>query len=176
MTQQQQLLMPDSLCGSLIDALYGLNMNGTRHDERRTAIERRRGREAVRTIEVFDHAVNILDDVIPLQGASHADVIAYSVEIPMRYAECFALLSDRRKVPLADARKFVGWSSHDPRRSLLFRDNDSLLELKVDNCRGGHAPGNIRDITLQSATAPRAANESRFIGIDGDLIILPTAS
>ena len=41
-----------------------------------------------------------LDQAIPLKGASHADVVSYSVEIPMRYAEVLATLADGSKVKL----------------------------------------------------------------------------
>ncbi len=67
---------------------------------------------------LLQNTARILDDLIPLRGASHADVVEYRVEIPMRYAECHALLTDGRKVRLVDSRKFLGWSSHDSRRSL----------------------------------------------------------
>ena len=68
----------------------------------------------------------MLDELLPLRGASHRDVVRYIVEIPMRYAECFALLRDGRKVGLADKRKFVGWSDDDQSRSFLFRRTRSI--------------------------------------------------
>jgi len=108
-------------------------------------------------------AVTLLDDLIPLRDASHTDVVEYSVEVPFRYAECYALLQDGRKVSLLEPRKFVGWSSHNPNRTLLFAD-----EL------AGQAPGKIHSISLE-AMALRCANTVRkFIGIDGDLLLLPT--
>ena len=73
---QQQLQTPVSLCGKLINALFGASI----------------GDEA--------DMVAALDEAIPLQGASHADVAEYRVEIPMRYAECLAVLRDGRKVGL----------------------------------------------------------------------------
>ena len=126
-----------------------------------------------------------LDQVIPLKGASHADVVGYSVEIPMRYAECFATLRDGRKVRLADKRRFVGWSGDDNKRALLFRKNLLHIELHTDKGLNGSAPGpgGIADIVLESAVrtiktaeSPRPDNqdaERRFIGIDGSLVTLP---
>lgn len=122
---------------------------------------------------MLEHAMKILDDVIPLDGASHADVVKYSVEIPLRYAECFALLSDGRKVGLAEPRKFIGWSSHDPVKSLLFRDNGSHLELGVEDPVNGRDSGSIRNIVLEEITACHSKTEKRFIGVDGDLVLLP---
>lgn len=118
--------------------------------------------------------LKILDEVIPLDGASHTDVVNYSVEIPVRYAECFALLSDGRKVGLAEPRRFVGWSGHDPDRSLLFRNNGSHIELGVEGPVNGHEAVNIRNIVVEDATACHSRTEKRFIGVDGDLVLLPT--
>jgi len=120
-------------------------------------------------------AVTLLDDLIPLRDASHTEVVEYSVEVPYRYAECYALLQDGRKVSLVEPRKFVGWSSHKPSRTLLFRVNGTHLELDVTDELAGQAPGKIHSISLE-AMALRCANTMRkFIGIDGDLMLLPTA-
>ena len=51
-----------------------------------------------------------LDQSVPLRGASHAEVTRYSVEVPMRYSECFAILTDGTKVPLANKRQFLAWA------------------------------------------------------------------
>ncbi len=122
---------------------------------------------------MLEQAMKILDEVIPLDGASHTDVVNYSVEIPVRYAECFALLSDGRKVGLAEPRRFVGWSGHDPDRSLLFRNNGSHIELGVEGPVNGHEAVNIRNIVVEDATACHSRTEKRFIGVDGDLVLLP---
>ena len=118
-------------------------------------------------------AVSLLDDLIPLRGASHTDVVEYSVEVPYRYAECYAILTDGRKVSLVEPRKFVGWSSHNPSRTLLFRVNGAHLELDVEDELAGHAPGKIHNIILE-AVALRCANTmKKFIGVDGNLVLLP---
>ena len=119
------------------------------------------------------HAVSLLDDLIPLRGASHTEVAEYSVEIPLRNAECFALLRDGRKVGLAEPWKFIGWSSYSPSRTLLFRVKGAHLELEVEDELAGMSPGKIHNITLEAMTL-RAANAMRkFIGIDGTLVLLP---
>ena len=119
------------------------------------------------------NAVSLLDDLIPLRDASHTDVVEYSVEVPLRNAECYALLSDGRKVGLLEPWKFVGWSSHDPSRTFLFRVNGSHLELDVEDELAGKAPGKIHNIILE-AVALRCANTMRkFIGIDGTQVLLP---
>ncbi|MCP4299073.1 MAG: hypothetical protein GY783_00685 [Gammaproteobacteria bacterium] len=145
----QQLQTPTPLRGRQINALFGVSIG----DEERM--------------------IGVLDDAIPLQGASHADVVEYLVEIPMRYAECFALLSDGRKVALQEPRKFVGWSRHDRDRSLLFRSNGKHFEVAVEACLHGQAPGCIREVFLEAKSERRSSPARRFIGIDGDLVILP---
>lgn len=122
---------------------------------------------------LHENSTKILDSLVPLHKASHADVAEYRVEIPLRYAECIAILKDGRKAKFIDPRNFLGWSCHEPRRSLLFRNNDMTLEVEVDN----HAPERqcsvVRSINLQAAIRQGAQRLKKFIGIDGDLIILP---
>ena len=122
---------------------------------------------------LLENTTRILDELIPLRGASHAEVVEYCVEIPMRYAECCALLADGRKVKFVDCRKFLGWSSHDSRRSLLFHNNDITLEVEVDNEAVQKDKSTVRSINLQAAIRNGASRLKKFIGIDGDLLILP---
>ena len=122
---------------------------------------------------LFDNTTRILNELVPLRGASHADVVEYRVEIPMRYAECFAILADGRKVEFADPRRFLGWSSHAARRSLLFRANDLTLEVEVDSLAAQRERSTVRSINLQAAVREQAMRVKKFIGIDGDLLLLP---
>ena len=135
-------------------------------------------------MSIATHTTSFLDTVIPLQGASHADVVEYVVEIPMRYAECFAVLGDGRRVSFKMPRKFLGWSSHDEKRSLLFRNGGMriLIQVDPDNPNCCDAPGHVHDITLESAATAirkpeKAANGMsllrKFIGTDGSLLVLP---
>lgn len=146
---QQQVQTPVSPCGKLINALFGASIG----DQERM--------------------VSVLDEAIPLQGASHADAVEYLVEIPMRYAECFALLADGRKVALRNPRQFVGWSSHARDRSLLFRSRGKHYEVAVEAGLRGQSPGCIRTVFLESRSERRSSLARKFIGIDGDLVILP---
>ena len=145
----QHLETHTSLCGKLINALFGASI----------------GDEA--------DFVSVLDEAIPLVGASHADVIEYCVEIPMRYAECLAVLKDGRKVGLRNPRQFKGWSQHSPNRSLLFRSGGRHFEVAVEERLRGSAPGCIREVFLESRSERRSSLARKFIGVDGDLVILP---
>jgi len=119
-------------------------------------------------------AVTLLDDLIPLKDASHTDVVEYSVEVPFRYAECFALLSDGRKVGLTKPRRFIGWSSYKPSRTLLFRVKGAHLELDIEDQLAGMAPGKVHNITLEAMALRCAESVKKFIGIDGNLVLLAT--
>lgn len=122
---------------------------------------------------LHENTAKILDSLIPLRNASHADVVEYRVAIPMRYAECFAVLADGSTARFVDPRKFLGWSSHDVRRSLLFRNNDITLEVEVDNLAAARERSTVRSINLQAALRQGANRLKKFIGIDGDLLVLP---
>ena len=122
---------------------------------------------------LHENSAKILDSLVPLRNASHADVVAYKVEIPLRYAECYAVLKDGRKAKLQEPRKFLGWSCHAPRRSLLFRNNDITLEVEVDNEAAEKRRCTVRSINMQAALRQGAQRLKKFIGIDGGLIILP---
>lgn len=146
---QQQTETPSALCGRPINALFGAGV----------------GNE--------ENMIGILDEAIPLQGASHADVVEYVVETPFRYAECFGFLSDGRKVALREPRKFVGWSRHDRNRSLLFRSNGKHFEVAVEARLRGQTPGSIREVFLEAKSERSPSLARKFIGTNGELLILP---
>ncbi|NNF39930.1 MAG: hypothetical protein HKN64_01040 [Woeseiaceae bacterium] len=117
--------------------------------------------------------VDVLDDAVPLHGVSHADVVEYAVETPMRYAECFALLEDGRKVRLQDPGAFVGWSRHGRSRSLLFCSNGRHYEVAVEADLRGRAPGCIRSVFRETPSERSASLARKFIGVDGSMVVLP---
>ena len=111
-------------------------------------------------IATMDHTIrrniDYLDRYVPLCGASHAAVISYSVDIPMRYAECRADLGGGRIARLADKRQFLGWSGHEPKPALLFACDRQLIVLQT-----GPQP---------AATRARLWQKRTFIGVDGELL------
>jgi hypothetical protein len=122
------------------------------------------------------YLADILDNLIPLRDASHAEVVRYHVDIPMRYAECFAELADGRRVAFRDKRRFIGWIGHRPCESLLFRSDG--LHIAVEIAQGEHGP--IRDVAVKTAKSmsggrvQAVANRVRkFIGIDGSQVLMP---
>lgn len=143
---QQQLQTPTSVRGTRISGLIGSPI-GNRDD-----------------------TVDLLDNVVPLQGASHADVVEYCVEAPMRFAECLALLADGRKVGLQNPCQFVGWSNE----SLLFNSHGRHFEVAIESDSHHHDQACIRVVFLEDKSERRSTSARKFIGIDGDLVTLPT--
>jgi len=152
--------------GSLFDSLYGTDVIPA--GEGRS--EPGAGYDPVRGAAVIRYAINFLDQAIPLSGASHADVVSYSVAIPMRYAECFGVLADGRKVGFADKRKFIGWSGYGDDQSLLFCNNGLHIEIQADPGHpvGKDAPGNIKDVILESAITTIQDCEDSVAAVDAD--------
>lgn len=65
-----------------------------------------------------------LDNLVPLCGASHSDVIDYTVTVPMRYAEVRARLVNGNTARLANSRQFLGFAGYGSNPTLLFDCGD----------------------------------------------------
>lgn len=140
--------------------------------------------------------VELLDQFIPLDRVSHAEVASYTVEIPMRYARCFAILADGEKVGLQRSQQFAGWSGWVGRRSFIFVSGEILFEIKTDadHSSSNRVPGNIQSVIVETAAMSirnrkesitsindrngiRAVGNSqaqrKFIATDGSQIVLP---
>ena len=131
----------------------------------------------------MQYVSEFLDRILPLESASHAEVVAYTVEIPTRYAKCFAVLNDGSKVALRNCRLFVGWLGWNHKRSFLFRTHGLQIEIQTDTdhpaCQ--NAPGNVFQVIAEAHTDGDAAEnvptaggriQRKFIAIDGSQIVL----
>jgi len=123
-----------------------------------------------------------LDRTIPLDGASHAEVVEYSVDIPLRYAQCFARLVDGRTVRLRDASQFLAWSGREGKRSFLFRSGLRRIEIQTDardrigNAQSGNVFGVISWLFLMIGVnnVPVYNHAARkFIARDGSQLVIP---
>ena len=101
-----------------------------------------------------------LDQMIPLKDASHADVVSYGVDTPMRYTECFARLKDGRVVRFRDTRQFIGWSGMNGSRRLLFRSDAGRILIPSSEGR------------KESIEPSRASAARKFITRDGGLLFV----
>ena len=131
-----------------------------------------------------------LDKVIPLEGATHCDVVNYSAETPMRYTQCFAILADGRKVKFVNTRQFIGWSVANGHRSYLFRKGCRHIEILTQveptsdrNRRSGDLevfswPSMMlgsRDLLISKRNKSRTVfdtRERKFVARDGSLLLV----
>ena len=127
------------------------------------------------------YGTELLDRIVPLDGASHAEVECYTVEIPMRYATCIAKLLNGRNVRFLDTRNFVGWSGWEDKCSFLFRTGGLQIEIRTDpeHRMGQNAPGNVCDVILEATAKKNGRSRIRrpngirkFIATDGSQIVL----
>lgn len=97
-------------------------------------------------------AAEQLDQLVPLQGASHGDVVDYTVTVPLRNAELRARLVDGRTTRLIDSRQFIGWLGYGANPTLLLDCGDRRVVV---------ATGSEHDL-----------NSSTFIARDGGQVPL----
>ncbi len=128
--------------GSLYDALYGTDAIPGRENAKP-------GYDPARGREVIAWARRFLDQSVPLEGASHADVTAYKIENGALKAQ----VGDR-SVPLADPSAFVGYRG-DPSspQAILLKRHGLHIEIVIDrDHRIGHDDkAGVADLVLESA-------------------------
>jgi hypothetical protein len=137
-----------------------------------------------------DKSTDFLDRKLPLVGASHADVVNYSVDVPLSFASCFATLADGRKARFRDAARFLGWSDTHGRRTLLFRSGHRRIEIRSNTgLPAGHIGSGRRcrvvswpsltfaggDLLIRKDNDPlksRLQGARKFIARDGSQLII----
>jgi hypothetical protein len=115
--------------------------------------------------------------MVPLAGASHAEAVDYAIVIPMRYAECVAILADGRQVRLQEARQLVGWSGPVARRSFVFRSGDRGIEIRLDAARRRRIR-EVREFLLSIERSLEFGIERvrKLIACDGSLVFVREVS
>jgi malate synthase len=145
--------------GSLYDALYGTDAMGDLPDP--TA----RGYDAARGARVIAEARRALDEAAPLEGASHADAVGYSV----RDGRLAVALADGRTVGLARPEKLAGYAG-DPAAptAVLLRNHGLHLEIVVDRGHpiGKGDPAGVADVVMESALTVIMDCEDSIAAVD----------
>ncbi|MCU1411703.1 MAG: aceB [Rhodoglobus sp.] len=140
--------------GSLYDALYGTDVipgpRGAGYDLARGAL-------------VVEYARGLLDEFVPLRGASHGDAAAYAV--------VEGALVVNGAVGLADPDQLRGYRG-DPAApdSVLLRQNGLHLELRFDRASvvGAAHPAGLSDVVLESALTTIVDFEDSVACVDVD--------
>jgi len=147
--------------GSLYDAFYGTDaIPETDGAGREGTYNPVRGQRVIETVRAF------LDQTVPLNGASHRDVTAYTVT-----ADGLAALTPAGHATLADKEAFAGYSGAPgaPSRVLL-RHHGLHIELAI--YRGGTIgatdPAGIQDVLAEAAITTIVDFEDSVATVEGE--------
>jgi malate synthase len=147
--------------GSLYDALYGT-------DAIPEADGAARGRDynPVRGARVVVKAREILDQIAPLAGTSHADVTGYAVR-----AGALVASTEVGSVALEKPAQFAGYQGDPAAPSLvLLRHHGLHVELHIDRAHpvGRNDAAGIADVVLESAVTTIMDLEDSIAAVDAD--------
>ncbi|MCH7822953.1 MAG: malate synthase G [Proteobacteria bacterium] len=151
--------------GSLYDALYGSDVIAEKDGQRRgSSYNKQRGAAVIR------YAISFLDRALPLDTASHGDVVNYALDLAASSVTFRATLKDGRTVTLRDAETFVGYKVMDDGHSFLFLHNNLHIEIQTDreHVIGRDAPGNVCDIVLEAAITTIQDCEDSVSAVDAE--------
>ena len=152
--------------GSLYDAFYGTDIiPESPGREKGTAYNPARGEL------VIERAALELDAVVPLDGASHADVTGYEI---VADGAGYALRVNTKAgtATLADAGQFVGFvgeGAGEP-AAVLLRHNGLHVEIQIDRTHdvGAAHPAGVKDVVLESAITTIQDCEDSVAAVDAE--------
>lgn len=143
--------------GSLYDALYGTDAMG---DEPPSgSFDTDRGQQVIDWVRKF------LDEVVPLDGAAHAEVARYRVEAGALLAE----VDGGDPVGLADADRFAAYGGDsDSPDTILLRNHGLGIELRIDadNQIGQMDRADVADVILEAAVTTIVDCEDSIAAVD----------
>jgi malate synthase len=146
--------------GSLYDALYGTDAIPEQDETARGP-----GYNKARGAQVIARARAFLDEAVPLESGSHADVVAYEIaggHLKVR-------LSNGAHSALRDVASFVGFQGGiTALRLLLFRHNNLHVELHIDRAHpiGRGDPAGVSDVVLEAAVTTIQDCEDSIAAVD----------
>ncbi|NBC22296.1 MAG: malate synthase G [Gammaproteobacteria bacterium] len=151
--------------GSLYDALYGTDLLPEEPGrEKGSSYNPKRGEL------VMAKAAELLDEIAPLAGASHADVVAYGIGEGDGGAQLRALLGEGGNTGLEDPQQFAGYVGDDEPSAVLLRRNGLHLEIQIDRddpVGSAHAAG-VKDVLMESAITTIQDCEDSVAAVDAE--------
>ncbi len=146
--------------GSLYDALYG-----TDAIQQSGALVVGAGYNAVRGDAVIAKAAAYLDQIVPLSGASHADVTDYAVE-----GETLSATVAGKTVPLADPAQYRGLRQEGQAVAYLLKHNGLHLELLIDRTHpiGQTSAAGLADVLIEAALTTIQDCEDSVAAVDAE--------
>ncbi len=143
--------------GSLYDAVYGTDAMGD--EPPAGGFDTDRGERVIAWVRDF------LDEVVPLDGASHADVTRYRVAGGGLVAE----IEGKDPVGLADADRFAAYGGDaDAPTSVLLRNHGLGIELHIDpdDRIGRMDRAGVADVVLEAAVTTIVDCEDSIAAVD----------
>ncbi len=151
--------------GSLYDALYGTDV-----------LPEEPGREKgdsynpARGALVITRAAEFLDQSVPLDRASHADVHLYALGRSEDGNVLRAVLANGGNTGLLNPSQFQGHIGDDEPSAILLRRNGLHIEIQIDH---GHAvgaahPAGVKDVVLESAVTTIQDCEDSVAAVDAE--------
>ena len=152
--------------GSLYDAFYGTDAVSEGDGcERTPHFNERRAAKVVATAAAF------LDEAMPLiEGASHSNVVAYSLAASSP-AALLAQLTDGQTVGLVSPQQLVGYNGDSVSPELILLKNNGLhIELHIDREHpiGKQSQSGLKDIVLESAMSTIQDCEDSVAAVDAE--------
>jgi len=147
--------------GSLYDALYGTDVIAEAG-----GAERGTDYNPVRGQKVIDFARNLLDEVVPLDGASWRDATEISVKDGK-----LSVATKGTAVGLTDGSRFVGYDgSEEAPNAVLLRHNGLHLEILIDRKHpiGKDDSAGIADIVVEAAMTTIMDLEDSIAAVDAE--------
>ncbi len=143
--------------GSLYDALYGTDAMGDGPTGG--------GYDATRGERVVGWAKTFLDDVAPLQSASHADVTEYVITDSGLGAK-----TDKGMTTLVDQAKFAGFTGDDAPTAILLKNNGLHIEIVIDRSHniGATDPAGVADVVVEAAVSTIMDCEDSVAAVDAE--------
>ena len=151
--------------GSLYDAFYGTDIIAeTPGREKGSSYNPARGELVV------ERTAQVLDQIVPLAGASHASVSAYRAEANGNGFELVAALANGSQARLAEPAQFVGFNGAGDAAAVLLKHNGLHIEIQIDR---GHPVGavhaaGVKDVLLESAVTVIQDCEDSVAAVDAE--------
>jgi len=148
--------------GSLYDALYGTDVipeDG--------GCEKGAGYNPARGKAVMNYAGDVLDQAVPLSGASQKDAVAYRLS----GQSLSVTLAGGGETGLEKPEDFAGYlGDADAPSSVLLRNNGLHIELQIDrgDLIGKDHPAGVKDVVLEAAITTIQDCEDSVAAVDAD--------
>ncbi len=147
--------------GSLYDALYGTDVI-----PESDGAERGAGYNPVRGEKVIEFARGVLDQTVPLDGASWADAGGIAIDDGK-----LSVATSSGTVGLKDATSFVGYQgAEEAPEAILLRHHGLHLEIQInrDHPIGKDDPAGIADIVVEAAMTTIMDLEDSIAAVDAE--------